>query len=294
MNKKIVQKSEYREEKDNKTRLDIFAMESFNLTRNKAQKLINERLIKVNGDQAKAKYILQNCDEITLERIEKDTSGLKIPVVYEDKDILVINKPSGISTHPAPGEKETTVSEYFRSKLDFKANDERNGVVHRLDKGTSGVMILAKNEKTQEILKKDFKDRKIQKTYLALIQGHIEPKAGIINIPIGRDNINKEKMSVSVEGKEAITVFATVNLYEKYSLLKINPKTGRTHQIRVHMASLGHPIVGDKRYGKPTTLINRIFLHASHIEFCHPITKKEMEFEASLPPELDTILNNLK
>jgi 23S rRNA pseudouridine1911/1915/1917 synthase len=292
LNKKIVQKVKYQDDTTEKTRLDAFVMHVFEVTRSQAQKLIKEGLVLLNNKLEKPKYLLEAGDEVVLMK-ETPKQKFVIPIIHEDKDLLVINKPAGVSAHPAPGEKELTVTEYFKNKLKFETDDERNGVVHRLDKGTSGVMILAKNEKAQETLKKLFKNRKVEKTYLAVIEGHMEPKAGTINIAIERDQKHREKMTVSKAGKEAVTEFATINIYDKYSLLKLNPKTGRTHQIRVHLSALGHPIVGDLRYGKASKLIGRIFLHAEKAELKYPGRKERLTFEAELPKELKEVLRQL-
>jgi 23S rRNA pseudouridine1911/1915/1917 synthase len=182
-----------------------------------------------------------------------------------------------------------------RFALTGTAGDERPGVVHRLDKGTSGVMVLDKNQEALDRLQREFKNRNVKKTYISLVRGVIQPPEGVINMPISRDTTKKERMTVSKEGKEAATNFRTLqNINNKLSLLELNPKTGRTHQIRVHLSALGYPIIGDFKYGpKERIQLSRIFLHAQRLEFRHPVTEKMLTFEAKLPKELEAFLATL-
>jgi 23S rRNA pseudouridine1911/1915/1917 synthase len=177
--------------------------------------------------------------------------------------------------------------------LDFKDLEERDGVVHRLDKGTSGLMVIAKNAQTEEALQKEFQERKVQKAYLALIEGVIEPEEGEVDIPIGRDERNRERMAVTENGKSAQTEYLTLKKYKSYSLLELKPKTGRTHQIRVHLSAIGHPILGDVKYGGKQGISPRIFLHAAKLTFSDPRTGQKMDFEANLPEDLEEVLASL-
>lgn len=291
MNKKVIQEVKYN---GIEQRLDLAVSESFGFTRSKAQKLIRENNLLLNGNIGKAKDIIKAGD--SLEVLSEEEKVLLIPeIIYEDTEILVIDKPSGISVHPSSGEKDKTVVEIFRNKLDFPKGDERAGVVHRLDKGTSGVMVLAKTSEALSILQKEFKNRNVKKTYIALIHGIIQPSSGVINMPIKRDVTKKERMTVSKDGKESVTEFNTIKQFNhKYSLLELKPKTGRTHQIRVHLSVLGYPIVGDFKYGaKENIPLSRIFLHAKRLEFRHPKTEKLVSYAANPPEELEDFLTSL-
>lgn len=290
MNKKIVQKVVF-DKKDQENRLDLFAATKFNISRSQTQKLLKEELILVNNLPAKTKQILKVGDTVTkvADEVKKHP---EIEIIFEDKDIFVINKPSGVSAHPSPGDKDPVITEIFKDRLSHLKGD-RPGIVHRLDKGTSGVMVMAKEEESLEIIQKQFKNRNIQKEYVALIKGGIKPQSGIIDIPIERNPAQREKMSISKNGKEAVTEYETLDTYKGYTLLRLSPKTGRTHQLRVHLAALGYPIVGDRKYGTSKDDINRIFLHARKLTFRHPKTEKLQNFIAPLPKELEDFLRNL-
>ncbi len=209
-----------------------------------------------------------------------------IPVIFEDNHLLVIDKPAGISVHPAPGEKEQTAIEILGEKRNVY-------LVHRLDKPTSGIMIFAKTEKDQAFLQNLFKSRKIKKTYLALVRGRLEPSEGIIDLPLGRGISERNKISPKEKGKSAKTTYKVIKQTNKYTYLKVNPETGRTHQIRVHLSSLGFPILGDRRYGGEDSSAERMFLHAEEIELIHPETKKRVKYLAALPEELQERLTVL-
>lgn len=289
MNKKFVQEIEYKGENQ---RLDMAVSECFDLTRSQAQKKIREEKVSVDGKLSRAKDEVKTGQmiQLSLDEIKNVTAPR---VLFEDAEILVIDKPTGMSVHPSAGEKDKTVVELFTDKLKFANETERPGVVHRLDKGTSGVMVLAKTRESLEKLQKEFKNRNVKKTYLALIRGVIYPESGVINMPILRDLNKKERMSVAKEGKEAVTEFATIKTFkDKYALLELNPKTGRTHQIRVHLSALGYPIMGDFKYGpKDKVSLGRIFLHAKKLEFRHPKTEKIVSFASELPKELEDFLS---
>jgi 23S rRNA pseudouridine1911/1915/1917 synthase len=219
--------------------------------------------------------------------------GLEIGIIYEDSDILVINKPAGITVHPASGEQEITVSEMFADSYQGKCNTDRDMIVHRLDKGTSGVMVMAKNEASRDSLIAQFAARMVTKKYIALVMGKVFPAEGVIDIPLARDSSVRNKISPLETGKESKTLYKVTKLYDGYTLISASPKTGRTHQIRVHFAAIGHPIYGDSRYGTPNAEINRIFLHAEEISFTHPTTGKKLKFTCDLPEELKCVLTKL-
>lgn len=228
----------------------------------------------------------------------------KIEIIYEDDDILVINKPSGLTVNKA----ETTVNQYtlqdfLQENYPIKESSEddfykRNGIVHRLDKETSGILLVAKNKQSFENLQLQFKERKVNKTYVALVHGHIDSEEGDINVPVGRLPWNRKRFGVLVGGKEAITHYKVLKQFSKpFTLLELAPKTGRTHQIRVHLQYFNHPIFGDLLYaGRKTSrqdrkILERFFLHAEKISFYHPKTGKLIEFLAPLPLELKNVIS---
>lgn len=254
--------------------------------------MIKDGLVYVGEAPTVAKYLTSLGDEVFLHEVQKIPAS-EVKIIYEDEDLVVIDKPAGITSHPAPGENESTIAEIFASKYSGKAQSDRDMVVHRLDKGTSGVMILAKNEKARESLLAQFAARKVAKTYLALVCGKVVPREGVIDMPLARSMIAKNQIAPADEGKDAKTLYKVVRYYKGFSLVSASPKTGRTHQIRVHFAAIGHPICGDERYGSKNTSVGRIFLHAHEISFIHPATCKRVKFVSVLPPELAEVLSKL-
>ena len=245
-------------------------------------------------------------DEIEIEIPEPKEINLKpqnipLDVIYEDNDIIVINKPKGMVVHPANGNPDGTVVNAVmalcKDSLSGIGGEVRPGIVHRLDKNTSGIMIIAKNDKAHINLSEQLKNHEVKKTYIALVRGIINENEATINMPISRSKNDRKKMAVSRDGKNAITHFKVLGRYKnKYTLLKVNIETGRTHQIRVHLSHIGHPVIGDDVYsnGKNEWGISGQCLHAWKIEFNHPITKKKMELEAKIPEYLDRIIKELK
>ena len=232
-----------------------------------------------------------------------------IKIIFEDSSIVVLDKPSGITVNKADTTVgETTVQDFLEEKFKFQnpGNDEsdfykRAGIVHRIDKETSGILIAAKNKESFENLQGQFKERKVEKTYIALVHGHVGFGSGEINVPVGRLPWNRKRFGVLAGGKEAITFYKVINEYEKpFALLELKPKTGRTHQIRVHLKYFNHPIFGDEFYaGRKTSrddrkLLQRFFLHATHISFFHPKSGGRVEFESPLPLELENVLRAIK
>ncbi len=242
-----------------------------------------------------------------------------IDILFEDKDLLIINKPSGITVNDSETTKDKiTIQSWNKQFINLGNNSDipneifdefknRDGVVHRLDKETSGALILAKNAKSFWELKKQFMERTIKKTYLALAHGEIKPEIGEISAPVGRESFNRMRFGVVIGGREAITLYKIISKFqfpnfkknEKLSLVELNPKTGRTHQIRVHLKHIGHPIFADELYaGRKTArddrkFLNRFFLHAEKIEFKHPVTEKFMSITAPLSKELKDFLETL-
>ena len=280
-------------------RLDEYIKTKYNISRSKAQKLNDDNLILVNGEHKNNSYIVEDKDVIELienkEYVPSKFKGENIPldIVYEDEDIVIINKASGMVVHPASGNYENTLVNALIYRYNLDDTNVRSGIVHRIDKDTSGLVIVAKNEKTLELLTEMFKNKEIKKTYLAIVDGVINNKSGTINAPITRDVKDRKKMMVGKDGKNSITHFYVLKTFKNNTYLSLNLETGRTHQIRVHMAYIGHPITNDKVYGKENTSFGQ-YLHASKLEFIHPITKKEIKVEAELPEEFQEKLKELE
>ena len=276
------------------------------ISRSMVQKLLDDGNITVNGEVKKASYKVAMGDEIKIiipEAKEIDLKAQDIPldIIYEDKDLIVINKPKGMVVHPANGNFDGTLVNAIMAKckgsLSGIGGEIRPGIVHRLDKDTSGAIIIAKNDKTHTKLSEDFKNHEVKKTYLALVRGIIKEQQATINMPIARSKTDRKKMAVSKDGKAAITHFEVIERFKnKYTLLKINLETGRTHQIRVHLANIGYPIIGDEVYsnGKNEWGIKGQCLHAWKIEFNHPTTGKQIKLEAKIPEYFENIINELK
>ena len=284
------------EEEDKGTRLDQYLVKQLDLTRTRVQNLIKENNIKVNNEKTKVAYKIEPNDSVRVyipEVVEKDIEAedIKLDIVYQDGDIAIINKYSGMVVHPAYGHYSGTLVNaiLFQIKDLSGINGEmRPGIVHRLDKDTSGLIIVAKNDKAHTKLTEMFKKKEIKKTYLAIVKGKVSKETGRIETNIGRDEKDRKKMSVSRDekkGKLAITTYKVIDSNERYSLLDVNIETGRTHQIRVHMKHIGYPILGDIVYGRPDNKIMRQMLHAYKLEFKHPITSEEMVLEAQLPKD---------
>ena len=275
------------------------------LSRAMIQKLIEEGEILVNGIVQKASYKVQEGEKITInipEAKETDIKAQDIPlnIIYEDNDILVVNKPKGMVVHPAIGNLDGTlvnaIMAHCKDNLSGIGGELRPGIVHRLDKDTSGLLIVAKNDKAHINLSEQIQNREIKKVYLALVRGIVPENEATINMPIGRSTKDRKKMSVDKKGKVAITHFKVLERFHKYTYLEVIIETGRTHQIRVHMAEIGHPVVGDYTYsnGKNEFNVEGQMLHAKSLDFKHPITGKLMHCEAPLPEYFNKILVELE
>ena len=280
-------------------RLDEYIKTKYDMSRSKAQKSNDDNLILVNGEHKNNSYIVEDKDVIELienkEYVPSKFKGENIPldILYEDEDIVIINKASGMVVHPASGNYENTLVNALIYRYNLDDTNVRSGIVHRIDKDTSGLVIVAKNDKTLELLTEMFKNKEIKKTYLAIVDGVINNKSGTINAPITRDTKDRKKMMVGKDGKKSITHFYVLKNFKNNTYISLNLETGRTHQIRVHMAYIGHPVTNDKVYGKEKTSFGQ-YLHASKLEFIHPITKKEIIVEAPLPIELEEKLKELE
>ena len=286
-------------------RLDAYiAKKRSDISRTMVQKLIEEGNILVNGNSKKISYKVQNGDEIEInipeaKEVDIKPENIEIEVIYNDDDIIVVNKPKGLVVHPANGNPNGTlvnaIMAICKDSLSGIGGELRPGIVHRLDKDTSGLLIIAKNDLAHINMSKQIKDRKVKKIYIALVKGIIGEDEATINMPIGRSTRDRKKMAVTKDGKEAVTHFKVLKRYKNYTLLEIKIDTGRTHQIRVHMAEIGHPVVGDMVYsnGKNEFGVEGQMLHAKSLDFKHPITGKQMHLEAEIPKYFKNILDRL-
>ena len=269
------------------------------------QRLINDGKIIVNGKKIKASYKVQNGDKIKIEEekpkeIELKAQNIPLEVLYEDNDIIVVNKPKGMVVHPANGNPDGTlvnaIMAICKDSLSGIGGEIRPGIVHRLDKNTSGAIIIAKNDKAHIALSNQLKNHEIKKTYFALVRGIVKESNATINMPIARSKNDRKKMAVDKNGKEAITHFKVLKRFDKCTLLEVNIETGRTHQIRVHLSHIGYPIIGDDVYsnGKNRWNVKGQCLHAKSLDFKHPITGKQIHIEAPLPKYFTDILKELE
>jgi 23S rRNA pseudouridine1911/1915/1917 synthase len=293
-------------------RLDRFLADRIpELSRSAAQRLIDDGQVSVNGESSKASYKVRMGDQVVVflpsdSPTEAVAEAIPLSVVHEDSDLLVVDKPAGMVVHPAPGHSRGTLVNALLAHYPELATsgDERPGIVHRLDRDTSGLILVARTEKIRRALQRQFQDRLVTKAYLALLDGHVQPAWGRIEAPIGRDPQHRQRMAVLLGGREAITEYHVLEKFShqigpvagEYTLVEAGPKTGRTHQIRVHFASIGHPVAGDAVYGRRRTPlpISRQFLHAWRLGFKHPGTGRRMNLEAPLPVDLASVLELLR
>ncbi|MFC1942225.1 RluA family pseudouridine synthase [Chloroflexota bacterium] len=283
-------------------RLDKFVGDNCpELSRTHAQKLISDSCITVNGLVAKASLKLSIGDEVTVTvppPLPSPLSPDAIPldIHFEDDDLMVVDKPAGLTVHPAPGHPDHTLVNAILSRYPNLADigdSLRPGIVHRLDKDTSGLMLVAKNRVAHANLAEQFKSRSIVKAYMALVKGKLTPESGIIEAAIGRDPGNRQRMAVVSGGREARTAYRVVKYAGNYSLIELKPETGRTHQIRVHLAAINFPVVGDATYGVKSPHLSRQFLHACKLGFRLPSTGEYVEFTSELPPDLEYALREI-
>ena len=292
---------------DTYRRLDTFvAGSSFGLTRSEVQRLLAEGCIKLNGETAQPSRKVYVGDLITLTIPPTRVSDIEpepidLDIVYEDHCLLVINKPEGMVVHPGPGHSRSTL---VNAVLAWSPNikgiggESRPGIVHRLDKDTSGLIVVCKDQRAHNSIAGQFKARVISKEYTALTVGNVSPSSGVIDLPIGRDTVNRKRMAIVASGRAAVTKYRSIrsitNREGIFSLLSINTETGRTHQIRVHFAAIGNPLFGDLVYGKRSQILSRQFLHASFLGFRHPETGQYLEFTCELPYDLRRTLGTLE
>ncbi|OKZ56653.1 MAG: RNA pseudouridine synthase [Clostridium sp. 26_21] len=287
-------------------RLDAYiSSANTDITRTSAQRLIEDGNILVNGKNVKVSYKIQENDKISVEipkpkQIELKAQDIPIEIIYEDSDIIVVNKPKGMVVHPANGNPDGTlvnaIMAICKDSLSGIGGEIRPGIVHRIDKDTSGLLIVAKNDNAHVKMSEQIKNHEVKKTYIALVRGVFKENEATIDMPIGRSTSDRKKMAVNKNGKNAITHIKVLKRFDKYTLLQVNIETGRTHQIRVHLSHIGYPIVGDYTYsnGKNEFDVSGQCLHAQKLEFKHPITQKDMCLEAELPQYFKDILDKLK
>ena len=286
------------------SRVDVFLAEQLGYTRSHVKKLCDEGFLLVNEKLAKSNKVLKNGDlvQITLpENKNLDTEPKDIPlnIVYQDNDIAVIDKPQGMTVHAGSGTNGDTLVNALLYHLDNLSGINgviRPGIVHRIDKNTSGLLVVAKNDNAHLALAKQLEDKTCHRTYLALLEGVLKTDSGVINTFISRSDKDRTKMTVSSSGRTAITEYKVVKRFTSYTLCEFNLKTGRTHQIRVHSKHIGHPIVGDKEYGFKNQKfnLNGQLLHAYKLEFIHPTSGKKVSFTSQIPDYFDRILKGLK
>jgi 23S rRNA pseudouridine1911/1915/1917 synthase len=314
------------------TRLDAYlSAEIEGFSRSRLRLLIEDESVLVNEKPAKPSYRVKQDDQIEVELLETraahfEPENIPLDVVFEDDQLAVINKPAGMVVHPGAGVQSGTLANAIAWRFNLKGvpklhlNDSdsgfapasiteanRIGIVHRLDKDTSGLIVVAKDEQTAEDLSRQFHDREVEKSYVALVHGHIEQQAGTIDAPIARDKHNRVKMRIASYGRSSLSLWRVRQRFEKFTLVDVDIKTGRTHQIRVHLSSINHPVVGDAVYneGRDNTVadlkvrkaiadLNRFFLHAEKLAFTHPTTGEHLAFRQELPVELTQLIAALR
>ncbi|MGD8397380.1 MAG: RluA family pseudouridine synthase [Anaerolineae bacterium] len=293
-------------------RLDRYlAAQLTDLSRSAAQRLIADGQVTVNEEPVKASYKVQPGDQVVVTRPVEEEADLRpepipLDLIYEDEHLLVVNKPAGMVVHPAPGHPGGTLVNALLAHCPelAQAGGERPGIVHRLDRDTSGLILVAKRERVRRALQRQFKQREVYKAYLALLHGHLQPAWGRIEAPIARDPAHRQRMAVMRGGREAVTEYHVLETFAHrvgavagdYCLARAEPHTGRTHQIRVHFASIDHPVVGDAVYGRRRARlpVSRQFLHAQMLRFLHPATGVRMQLEAPLADDLTGVLALLR
>lgn len=290
-------------------RLDTWlAANQPSLSRSRWQKLISDGFVLVNGQVKKCRYVIQGNEQLKItipppENTEITPENLPLDILYEDPDLVVINKPPNCVVHPAPGHTTGTLVNallHHCGDLAVIGGEKRPGIVHRLDKDTSGILVVAKNDLSMQELQRQFKSREVHKEYIAIVRGHLKPPAGIIETLVGRSSHDRKKMTARpARGRPAVTHYTTLQKLANASLLRIRIETGRTHQIRVHLTHLGHPVLGDRQYGhirqdEVAVQPSRQMLHAERLVFTHPRSRKAMEFIAPIPNDIQSAISALR
>lgn len=290
---------------ENDVRTDVFVSAAANITRSRAAEIINQVNVTVNGKPAKKNGRLKSGDKVEIVlpdavKYEAEPENIPIEIVFEDDDLLVVNKPKGMVVHPAAGNYSGTLV----NALLYRCGDSlsgingvmRPGIVHRIDKNTSGLLMVAKNDTAHNFLAKQIKDHSFVREYRAVVYGELKQDSGVIDAPIGRHPIKRKQMAVVNDGRNAVTHFEVLERLNGFSYIKLRLETGRTHQIRVHMAYIGHPVAGDDVYGpkKVITSLNGQCLHAQKLGFIHPKTQEYMEFDSELPEYFSDFLKRCR
>ena len=291
-------------EENKQERLDSFLAQNTEFSRSKITKLIKEGQILVNGSKVKAGYALKENDEIVIDYVEEEMKAepenLNLDIVYEDEDVIVVNKPNGMVVHPAIGNPNGTLVNglmYHSKNLSTINGEFRPGIVHRIDADTTGLLMVAKNDNAHMKLAKQLEEKTAHRIYYAIVEGVINNETGTIDAPIGRDNRDRKKMAVCEENsKHAVTHFRVIERYKRATLIELKLETGRTHQIRVHMKYIGHPVVNDPVYGNRKMIFDESgqCLHAKELGFVHPVTNEFMKFDSDLPECFVNIMEMLK
>ena len=293
------------EDLDDKQRLDVFLAAETGWTRSQIKLQVDSKHVSVNGKTQKAGFLVKNNDKISLSfakdvlDINAEPEDIPLDIVYEDDDFAIINKPQGMVVHPAPGAYNHTLVNallFHFDSLSKNGDNIRPGIVHRIDKDTSGLLVVAKNDNAHASLAKQIAEHSCFRHYMALLEGNLKDDTGTVETFIARSKTDRKVMAVSNEGKKAITHYTVVKRFANYCLVEFVLETGRTHQIRVHSKHLGHPIVGDKTYGIKNQKFNLDgqLLHAYKLELTHPTTGERMSFECKIPEYFNNLLNKLK
>ena len=287
----------------NNERLDKYLSEHLDYSRSIVTKMIEQNDIVVNGNPTKASYKIKLGDTIEIIKeyvatTDIEPTPMELNIVYEDEHIIIINKPNGVVVHPGSGNETNTLANgllYYTQNLSDLNGEERPGIVHRLDKDTSGLMLIAKTNQSHTILSEEFKKHNVKREYVALLNGILPHNKAKIDAPIGRDKQNRKKMAVTAENsKNAITHLTVLKRYKKHTLVSLELETGRTHQIRVHMNYIGYPVFNDPVYAHQVIKEYGQFLHSKNIDFVHPITKEKMHFESDLPAYFREYIDTLE
>ncbi|MFI3260427.1 MAG: RluA family pseudouridine synthase [bacterium] len=282
-------------------RIDKYISMNTDYSRNLIEKMIDGSCVTVNGKVVKSSCRLKNEDVIEIdedfkEEVYLEKADIDLNIIYEDNDLMVINKQSGLVVHPGSGNKNNTLVNgllNYTSELSDESGEARAGIVHRIDKDTSGIILVAKNNKAHEVLAAGFKAKAIKREYIALVEGIFPSQNAKINAPIGKCKTDFRKQEVMESGKVAVTNLAVIKRFAKYTLVRLSLETGRTHQIRVHLEYIGHPIFNDPVYNNKKSTDFGQFLHSASIDFNHPITNELMHFDAPLPEEFESVINSL-
>jgi 23S rRNA pseudouridine1911/1915/1917 synthase len=284
-------------------RVDAFIARALpEISRSYVKRLLDGGLVTMGGRVPKASEKVSEGVEVVVEvpppeALSLEPQRIPVTIIYQDNDLIVVDKPAGLTVHPAPGHPSGTLVNALLAMcpdLQGIAGTLRPGIVHRLDKDTSGLLVVAKNDRAMRSLQSQLSERRVHKTYLALVQGAPSPREGQIEAPIGRSPKNRKKMAIVEGGRESTTRYKVREEMRGHTLLEVEPITGRTHQIRVHLTAVGHPIVGDSVYGRPSPLLGRQFLHAWKLAFAMPLGERQVEFESPLPVDLREALEALR